>query len=306
MAGGAMSLIFISHASEDVRAAAALKEWLSEQEPQLVNEIFLDIDPATGLRAGTQWRPELFSENSRCETMICLLTASWLASHECATEFRTAEGFGKRIICARLEEVTDQNFASEWHRLDLFGDGAKTDINVPGGPAVRFRTAALFQLRDLIAGQGTGPESFVWPVDGHPDRAPYRGFEPFEEIDAGVFFGRDAAILHGLEELRGMRKNGLKSLFVVLGPSGSGKSSFLRAGLLPRLRSEDRLFMPLGILRPASDALTGDTGLAAAIHARRNKLGLRNPSFGDVKAACRAGSTFSHWWMNFAMLPPSG
>jgi hypothetical protein len=176
----------------------------------------------------------------------------------------------------------------------------------PVGRRCGFAPAALFQLRDLIAGQGTGPESFVWPVDGHPDRAPYRGFEPFEEIDAGVFFGRDAAILHGLEELRGMRKNGLKSLFVVLGPSGSGKSSFLRAGLLPRLRSEDRLFMPLGILRPASDALTGDTGLAAAIHARRNKLGLRNPSFGDVKAACRAGSTFSHWWMNFAMLPPSG
>jgi len=284
-----MSRIFISHASEDARAAVALKEWLAEQEPQLVNEIFLDIDPVTGLRAGTQWRRELFSENSRCETLICLLSANWLTSHECGTEFRTAEGFGKRIICARLEDVTDQNFTSEWQRLDLFGDGAKTPKNVPGGPAVEFRTAALYQLRDLIAGQGTGPEYFVWPVERYENRAPYRGFEPFEEIDAGVFFGRDAAILHGLEELRGMRKSGLKSLFVVLGPSGSGKSSFLRAGLLPRLRKEDRLFKPLGILRPASEPLTGHTGLAAAIHTARNGLSLRTPSLGDVRAACKAG-----------------
>ncbi len=35
----------------------------------------------------------------------------------------------------------------------------------------------------------------------------------------------------GLDELRAMRLSGLKSLFVVLGPSGSGKSSLLRAGL---------------------------------------------------------------------------
>ena len=83
-------------------------------------------------------------------------------------------------------------------------------------------------------------------------RAPYRGWEPFEDIDAGVFFGRDAAIVRGLDELRAMRavRCRAKSLFVVLGPSGSGKSSFLRAGLIPRLQREDRRFVVLGIVRP--------------------------------------------------------
>ena len=100
-------------------------------------------------------------------------------------------------------------------------------------------------------------------IPGRRGRAPYRGWDPFEEIDAGVFFGRDAAILPGLDELRGMRKNGLKSLFVVLGPSGSGRSSFLRAGLLPRLRVKTAFSCRWGILRPAHYALTGDTGLAA-------------------------------------------
>jgi len=97
---------------------------------------------------------------------------------------------------------------------------------------------------------------------------------------------RDAAIVHGLDELRGMRAAETKSLFVVLGPSGTGKSSFLRAGLLPRLAREDRRFALLGIVRPGRNALTGDAGLAAAIWHARDKLGLSKPSLGDIKTAC--------------------
>jgi len=138
-----------------------------------------------------------------------------------------------------------------------------------------------------------GPQSqFVWPPRTDPNRAPYRGWEPFEEIDAGVFFGRDAVIARGVDALQGMRfrllasMSGLKSLFVVLGPSGSGKSSFLRAGPIPRLRRQDRQFVMLGILRPQGNALTGDSGLAAAIHAGRESLDLPSPSLGDIKKAC--------------------
>ena len=70
-----------------------------------------------------------------------------------------------------------------------------------------------------------------------------------------------------LKQLRGMRLSGLKSLFVILGAAGAGKSSFLRAGLIPRLQREDRRYAVLGILRPQRNPLTGDHGLAAAIHA---------------------------------------
>ena len=101
-----------------------------------------------------------------------------------------------------------------------------------------------------------------------------------------MFFGRDAPIVHGLDDLRGMRSAETKSLFVVLGPSGTGKSSFLRAGLLPRLAREDRRFTLLGIVRPGRNALTGDAGLAAAIWHARDKLGLSVPSLGEIKTAC--------------------
>ena len=282
-----MSRIFLSHSSRDNRAALALKQWLAQQRPELANEIFLDIDPGSGLRPGARRKGQLFKSTSRCEAIICLLSRSWEASHECKTEYRTAEGLGKQILCARLEDLADTDITSEWQRCDLFADGPQTAIAVGDGSPVRFNTAALHQLRQAIEGTGVGPENFDWPPVGDPKRAPYPGWEPFEDIDAGVFFGRDAAIVRGLDELRAMRLLGPKSLFVVLGPSGSGKSSFLRAGLIPRLQREDRRFLVLGVTRPERSALTGKRGLAGAIHAARWALNLRGAPLGEIKTACQ-------------------
>jgi formylglycine-generating enzyme required for sulfatase activity len=64
---------------------------------------------------------------------------------------------------------------------------------------------------------------------------PYPGLEPFTENDAAIFFGRDADIAGVLERLRQRLKNNAKGFIVVLGASGCGKSSLVRAGVLPRL-----------------------------------------------------------------------
>ena len=288
-----MSRVFLSHSSRDNREALALKMWLSEQRPELANEIFLDIDADTGLRLGAQWGHQLMTSNSRCENVVCLLSKSWLESRECTVEFRTAEGFGKRILIARLENTADSDITSHWQRCDLFTEGTQTAIEVPAGPPVRFNTGALDQLKKALEGTGIGPENFVWPPRDDPNRAPYRGWEPFEDIDAGVFFGRDDAIARGLDQLRALRfrlmaeLSGRKSLFVVLGPSGSGKSSFLRAGLIPRLQRDDRRFVLLGIVRPERNALTGKQGLAVAIDRAREDLGLPAVALGDIKTACK-------------------
>ncbi|MCC6178679.1 MAG: TIR domain-containing protein [Chloroflexi bacterium] len=66
--------------------------------------------------------------------------------------------------------------------------------------------------------------------DGVDDRCPYRGLENFEEADADIFFGREPDVQRLLEQLKGAR------FLAVLGPSGSGKSSLVRAGLVPALR----------------------------------------------------------------------
>jgi WD40 repeat protein len=59
--------------------------------------------------------------------------------------------------------------------------------------------------------------------------APYRGLEPFDVEHAHLFFGRDADIEALLERMR------RDAFLAVVGNSGSGKSSLVRAGLIPAL-----------------------------------------------------------------------
>jgi hypothetical protein len=304
--------IFISHQSANNREAVALKQWLAEQRPELADEIFLDIDPKTGLKLGGEWADQLILLlNSVCEWVICLVSREWVSSHECRWEYQIATRSAKKIMVARLDDLTDKDWhkagvpkgdiTSRWQRCDLFADGEQTVIEVPArapavpdGPPVEFNTAALYQIRRVIESGGIHPGTFRWPPSDDPMRAPYRGWRPLEDIDAGVFFGRDAAIASGLAKLRSMRLPppepvaAPESMFVVLGPSGSGKSSFLRAGLVPRLQRDDRNFMVLGVMR-AGHALTGDNGFAAAIDRAYQALRLTGTPIEEIEHACLRG-----------------
>ncbi|MFD9107106.1 helix-turn-helix domain-containing protein [Streptomyces bottropensis] len=66
--------------------------------------------------------------------------------------------------------------------------------------------------------------------DGGDARPPYRGLARFETDDSGLFFGRDRLTA----ELAGLLRR--RRFAAVFGPSGIGKSSLLRAGLIPVLR----------------------------------------------------------------------
>jgi WD40 repeat protein len=81
--------------------------------------------------------------------------------------------------------------------------------------------------RRLAAGFNGAPAA-------HLKGPPYRGLSTYDFADAPVFFGRDGAIRSGLLRLSKAAETGCGCL-VVLGASGSGKSSLARAGLVPAL-----------------------------------------------------------------------
>lgn len=117
------------------------------------------------------------------------------------------------------------------------------------------------RLINAVRGYAMGPVEHA-TVD--KDQSPYLGLQVFNEGDADFFFGRENDTRRLIEKLKGFR------FLAVVGPSGSGKSSLVRAGLLPALRngvlpgSHDwpiRIFTPTA--RPL-DALAGALASAEA------------------------------------------
>ena len=73
------------------------------------------------------------------------------------------------------------------------------------------------------------------PAQRRAVRNPYKGLRPFGEQDSADFFGRESLIARLLERLGQVARAG--RFLAVVGPSGSGKSSVVRAGLVPALRA---------------------------------------------------------------------
>lgn len=88
---------------------------------------------------------------------------------------------------------------------------------------------------------------------------PYRGLQSFEEEHSQLFFGRKELV----EELYKKVSHASSSLTVVLGVSGSGKSSLVKAGLIPYLRQHN--FREWYILKPMRPSESPFTALARTL-----------------------------------------
>lgn len=77
---------------------------------------------------------------------------------------------------------------------------------------------------------------------------PFAGLSAFQESDAGRYFGREQDIVAVLGKLRN------QELLAIVGPSGVGKSSFVRAGVIPALKRAGRQWETC-VIRPGRKPL---------------------------------------------------
>ena len=144
-------------------------------------------------------------------------------------------------------------FVGAWHSALLTANTAITD---PSGADGRPRIAGPQRSATL-------PASFAGLQTN-----PFRGLRPFREVDADTFFGRQALAERLADEMTST------SFVAVVGPSGSGKSSLVLAGLVPRLRSSGAL---IAIMTPGSRPVEA-LGLALSSIARDEHRHLLTPS----------------------------
>ena len=223
-----MAKIFISHSSRDAEQAEQMKAWLHQKG---FAETFLDFDKHAGIPPGANWEKELYSKIEQSEAMIVIATPNWLDSKWCFAEFTQARALGKPIFPIIYTPLGDRLVSPDIHHLNLLSDGE-------GG--LERLSLALRQI--AIDAQG----GFAWD----PNRQPYPGLMHFTEEDAAIYFGRDDEIRRLIERLNARRAQGGKKLIALLGASGSGKSSLLRAGVLPRLRRDAAHWLIVPPFRP--------------------------------------------------------
>ncbi len=151
-----------------------------------------------------------------------------------------------QLETASLVEKLDHDFTLDDLRRLCLVLGVDYE-NLPGDTKVaKARELVLYFERRQALGR---LKEFV---DSPKPARPYPGLAPFSAQAPRFFYGRDSEIQYVLQHLR------LQHFLLVVGPSGSGKSSLLRAGVLPRLDTSTLFpqgFWHVRVMRPGSQPL---------------------------------------------------
>lgn len=240
-----MANVFISHTGADIGWARQIHGWLSE----VGHSVFLDVDQHDGVPVGIDWRRLLFDRLHGADAMVCVTSPAYLQSVWCAAEIGAAHALGTELLPVR---VSSEPIDDRLLRLQQYVDAAADPTEA----------RKRLQLR-LAAIDGAG--GWGWP-DG---KSPYPGLRPFDLGEHRVFFGRSREITQIAERLRSPDR-AAAAILAVAGASGCGKSSLVRAGVLPRIAGEI-YWLTLPPMLPGTDPL-GNLARAMAAAIREHHI----------------------------------
>nr|WP_067538639.1 toll/interleukin-1 receptor domain-containing protein [Nocardia crassostreae] len=219
--------MFISHSSADREWAQEIRRWLIAEG----HEVFLDLHPVDGLVVGEEWEPRLHERLRWADAVVCVITPAFLQSVWCAAELSIAKERSSRLLPVRVAKGVTHPLLKAVQHADAAADA----------PMAREKLTLLLRTVDVGGGRG-------WP----DDRSPYPGLLRFDTDQHRVFFGRTVEATEIAERLRQPNHRSERSILFVIGPSGYGKSSLVRAGVIP-LVADDPLWLPLEPLEPGRD-----------------------------------------------------
>lgn len=207
--------VFISHSSQDNTFVSRLVADLSDA----VADVWIDLHK---LKGGHHWRTEIFTALNRAESVIVCLTPDAVESGWVRREIRCAQFLDKRILPVIVKPCfEDMGRYDETQQL--------LELQVISFEKHVLPDVYKAALNDLIS-QLSDPKTLR--------HSPYKGLKAFQETDAKLFFGRDERIKAMLARLKASSDT---RFLAVAGASGSGKSSLVRAGLLPAIRQGTEL-----------------------------------------------------------------
>lgn len=166
--------------------------------------------------------------------------------------------------------------------LRVYDDGRRVlaeDLGIDPSPALQ-------QL--LVAVLNQDPKLELHRAAASP-RNPYKGLRAFDEPDRADFFGRETLVRRLVERLADVARGG--RLLTLVGPSGSGKSSVVRAGLVPAVRDgalpgSDR--WPIAMMYPGSRPFSELAAALSAVAGDRWRAPGADLRGSDLVAAARA------------------